>query len=85
MEDKLSGSWQTDIQCSWSHQVREWYLTLTIKINVLVGFSYPTRPLVKIFDGLSFSVEPGTNVAIVGPSGGGKSTICIAPTRLKAN
>ncbi|KAF8466630.1 P-loop containing nucleoside triphosphate hydrolase protein [Kalaharituber pfeilii] len=40
-----------------------------------VSFSYPTRPAVPIFDGLTFSVPPGTNVAIVGPSGGGKSTI----------
>ncbi|KAL7276458.1 ATP-binding cassette permease mdl1 [Rhizina undulata] len=46
----------------------------TIKFDN-VTFSYPTRPAVTIFDGLSFSIPPGTNVAIVGPSGGGKSTI----------
>jgi putative ABC transport system ATP-binding protein len=40
-----------------------------------VSFSYPTRPAVQIFDKLSFEIQPGTNVAIVGPSGGGKSTI----------
>ena len=40
-----------------------------------VTFSYPTRPAVKIFKGLDFEVPQGTNVAIVGPSGGGKSTI----------
>ncbi|RDW65480.1 putative multidrug resistance protein 2 [Coleophoma crateriformis] len=40
-----------------------------------VSFAYPTRPAVKIFDGLDFEIAPGTNVAIVGPSGGGKSTI----------
>lgn len=40
-----------------------------------VSFSYPTRPAVAIFNGLTFSIPPGTNVAIVGPSGGGKSTI----------
>jgi ABC-type branched-subunit amino acid transport system ATPase component len=43
-----------------------------------VAFAYPTRPLVKIFNDLSFEVEPGTNVSIVGPSGGGKSTISIS-------
>ncbi|KAH0538285.1 multidrug-resistance transporter mdr2 [Glutinoglossum americanum] len=40
-----------------------------------VSFSYPTRPAVNIFDGLDFEIPQGTNVAIVGPSGGGKSTI----------
>ncbi|KAI9773704.1 MAG: ATP-binding cassette permease mdl1 [Geoglossum umbratile] len=40
-----------------------------------VTFSYPTRPAVSIFDGLDFEIPQGTNVAIVGPSGGGKSTI----------
>ncbi|RPB02134.1 hypothetical protein L873DRAFT_1674308 [Choiromyces venosus 120613-1] len=40
-----------------------------------VCFSYPTRPAVAIFNDLTFSIPPGTNVAIVGPSGGGKSTI----------
>ncbi|KAK5205533.1 ATP-binding cassette permease mdl1 [Exophiala xenobiotica] len=38
-------------------------------------FSYPTRPAVKIFQNLDFEIPQGTNVAIVGPSGGGKSTI----------
>ncbi|KIV81174.1 hypothetical protein PV11_08611 [Exophiala sideris] len=38
-------------------------------------FSYPTRPAVKIFKNLDFEIPQGTNVAIVGPSGGGKSTI----------
>ncbi|OJJ89063.1 ATP-binding cassette permease mdr2 [Aspergillus glaucus CBS 516.65] len=40
-----------------------------------VTFSYPTRPAVNIFKGLHFEIPQGTNVAIVGPSGGGKSTI----------
>jgi putative ABC transport system ATP-binding protein len=45
-----------------------------IKFND-VSFSYPTRPAVCIFEKISFEITPGTNVAIVGPSGGGKSTI----------
>ncbi|KAI9734056.1 MAG: ATP-binding cassette permease mdl1 [Claussenomyces sp. TS43310] len=40
-----------------------------------VSFAYPTRPAVAIFQGLDFEIPSGTNVAIVGPSGGGKSTI----------
>lgn len=40
-----------------------------------VRFAYPTRPAVPIFDGLSFAIPSGSNVCIVGPSGGGKSTV----------
>jgi len=40
-----------------------------------LSFSYPTRPAVKIFEDLSFQIEQGTNVAIVAPSGAGKSTV----------
>ncbi|KMU81103.1 ATP-binding cassette sub-family B member 10 [Coccidioides immitis RMSCC 3703] len=40
-----------------------------------VKFSYPTRPAVTIFKDLDFEIPQGANVAIVGPSGGGKSTI----------
>ena len=40
-----------------------------------VTFSYPTRPAVKIFRDLSFTIDQGTNVAIVAPSGAGKSTV----------
>ena len=40
-----------------------------------VHFHYPTRPNSKIFRGLGFEVKEGETVAIVGPSGQGKSTI----------
>ncbi|KAH8727770.1 P-loop containing nucleoside triphosphate hydrolase protein [Phaeosphaeriaceae sp. PMI808] len=40
-----------------------------------VDFSYPTRPAVNIFKNLNFKIEQGTNVAIVAPSGAGKSTV----------
>ena len=40
-----------------------------------VRFSYPTRPEVEIFKGLNLSIKNGETLAIVGPSGGGKSTI----------
>lgn len=40
-----------------------------------VDFAYPTRPETPIFRGLDFEIPSGSSVCIVGPSGGGKSTI----------
>lgn len=42
-----------------------------------VSFAYPTRPDILVLDKVSFSVTPGEVIALVGPSGGGKST-CIS-------
>ncbi len=40
-----------------------------------VGFAYPTRPDAPALSGLTFAVQPGERVALVGPSGAGKTTI----------
>ena len=40
-----------------------------------VEFSYPARPDRSAVHGLTFSIEPGETVAIVGPSGAGKTTV----------
>ncbi len=40
-----------------------------------VRFAYPTRPGQSALDGVSFAVKPGETVALVGPSGAGKTTI----------
>ena len=40
-----------------------------------ISFSYPRSPEKLILDNISFSVEPGKSMAIVGASGSGKSTI----------
>ena len=40
-----------------------------------VAFRYPARPTVSALDGVSLRVRPGQTVALVGPSGAGKTTI----------
>ena len=40
-----------------------------------VGFHYPSRPDERALDDLSFTVAPGDTVALVGPSGAGKTTV----------
>ncbi len=47
-----------------------------------VRFRYPTRPEVEVLQGVDLSVEPGQVVALVGPSGGGKSTLGALLSRL---
>jgi ABC-type multidrug transport system fused ATPase/permease subunit len=40
-----------------------------------VAFSYPSRKELGVLKDISFTANPGQQVAIVGPSGGGKSTL----------
>ena len=40
------------------------------------GVSFSYEDSAEILSGLSFKVEPGKTLALVGPSGGGKTTIC---------
>lgn len=40
-----------------------------------VWFSYPSRPRHMVLEGINLKLQPGSKVALVGPSGGGKTTI----------
>lgn len=40
-----------------------------------VGFAYPSQPNREVLRDISFTVEPGTKLAIVGATGSGKSTL----------
>jgi ATP-binding cassette subfamily B protein len=40
-----------------------------------VTFQYPSRPEISALDGVSLHVKPGETIALVGPSGAGKTTI----------
>lgn len=46
-----------------------------------VGFAYPSRPDVTVLDAVDLEIQPGEVVALVGPSGGGKSTIAALISR----
>jgi ATP-binding cassette subfamily B protein len=64
-----------EIQAPSSHSILE---TKRLRGEVIfdqVSFNYPSRAEVRVLKEVSFRAQPGERVALVGPSGGGKSTI----------
>lgn len=47
-----------------------------------VSFSYPSRPDIQVLQNLQLTIQPGEIIALVGPSGGGKSTVASLIDRL---
>lgn len=50
-----------------------------------VHFHYPSRPDTPVLKGIDFSIRPGQMIALVGDSGGGKSTIAAMLSRFYAS
>lgn len=65
---------QEDIQVAESDKEIHQRLTGDIAFDH-ISFAYPTRPDIQILKDISFHVKSGKKLAIVGPSGTGKSTI----------
>ncbi|MVZ61701.1 ABC transporter ATP-binding protein [Sphingobacterium humi] len=63
-----------DIQVAESDKEIQQRLTGDISFEH-ISFAYPTRPDIQILKDISFHVKSGKKLAIVGPSGTGKSTI----------
>lgn len=50
-----------------------------------VAFTYPTRQDISVLNGITFTIDAGKKVALVGTSGSGKSTIAALVMRLYDN
>jgi len=56
--------------------------TSTIEVKELKTHFFTKRGVVKAVDGVSFSIEKGETLGIVGESGCGKSITCLSILRL---
>ncbi|KAI3953710.1 hypothetical protein MKW98_017534 [Papaver atlanticum] len=66
--DRVSSMAKSGEKCPFGDQDGE------VEIND-VWFAYPSRPTHMVLKGITLKLTPGSKVALVGPSGGGKTTI----------
>jgi ATP-binding cassette subfamily B protein len=66
---------QSDVQSPEHPQRAPWPKNGSSLVLRDVNFNYPSRPMQRALDGLSGQVQAGQTVAIVGPSGAGKTTL----------
>jgi ATP-binding cassette subfamily B protein len=66
---------QSDVQSPEHPQRAPWPKNGSSLVLRDVNFNYPSRPMQQALDGLSGQVQAGQTVAIVGPSGAGKTTL----------
>ncbi|KAI4335889.1 hypothetical protein L6164_014487 [Bauhinia variegata] len=68
--DRVSSMPKSGNKCPLGDQLQDGELELDD-----VWFAYPSRPNHTILKGITLKLRPGSKVALVGPSGGGKTTI----------
>ncbi|KAH8487142.1 hypothetical protein H0E87_025932 [Populus deltoides] len=66
--DRVSSMPKSGNKCPLSEQVGD------VELDD-VWFAYPSRPNHMVLQGITMKLQPGSKVALVGPSGGGKTTI----------
>jgi ATP-binding cassette subfamily B protein len=66
---------RSDVSSPQQPQRAAWPVNGSSLVLRRVSFNYPSRPTQQALNGLSGEVRPGQTVAIVGPSGGGKTTL----------
>ncbi|XP_052303550.1 ABC transporter B family member 25 isoform X10 [Populus trichocarpa] len=66
--DRVSSMLKSGNKCPLSEQVGD------VEFDD-VWFAYPSRPNHMVLQGITLKLQPGSKVALVGPSGGGKTTI----------
>ena len=67
-----------DILDEEKEEIRSTFSADAVKGHIIfhnLSFAYPSRPDVQVLNNLNFEVKHGHNIALVGPSGAGKTTL----------